>query len=137
VTTGFLIGFLATTPLTQPQAPSREINDFLFGLIAATMIGWPMVMAAAAIPAILAIAYAERYDKGSLSFFLVTGIVAALLPTTPGLIADAIGNGRYGLSAYMIFVLGCAGMAAGIIYWAMAGRNGGNRHHTAPPGGPR
>ncbi len=88
------------------------------------------VLIYAALPALLVIVYAERTATRSAAPYVAAGSVIGLA------IVGISGLARVLLSAPLMTLLGWAatfaisGAAAGLTYWAIAGRAAGNRHMT-------
>jgi hypothetical protein len=129
----FVLCFQAPTVLAGLQSPDVATLDLLRGFTWVTITVWPVVMAIAILPVGLAIAYAESIARRSIWYFLSVWVVIALVPTVPTVVADTARRGQYLVAALTIAVLVVAGMAGGLVYWALAGRSSGNWHRRGPP----
>jgi magnesium-transporting ATPase (P-type) len=122
----FVLCFQTPTVLAGLQSPDVETLDLLRGFTWVTITVWPVVMAIAILPVGLAIAYAESTARRSIWYFLAVWVVIALVPTMPTVVADTARKGQYLVAALTLAVLLVAGLAGGLVYWALAGRNSGN-----------
>ena len=107
----------------------------MFGatLINIVVPAWLIIAIVTLLPASLTIAYAEIKAKQNISFFIGMGIFIALLPTAPIVVISMFGGGQFLWPLYWLSALTVAGTVAGIVYWAIAGRNSGKWHRRAAP----
>jgi hypothetical protein len=95
----------------------------------------PHVMMFSALPALIAITFAERNAIGSLPFYLIVGVAVAVLGFLTQHFSEAPGQTTI-LQNYALIAFLAAGAVAGFVYWLVSGRYAAAKVPTRPAEAP-
>ena len=128
-----VMAFGVLLPYDWRNLASPGIHGGMFTMVVG--FGFFFISALALLPALVVIALAETFRWRSALFYATAGGLEGLLLFYQRGFAAGLANDP--LLIRMAEIMAASGIAGGLLYWAMAGRNAGRWSEPTPAGPPR